>query len=136
MAECRPTMRFAMHRWFSHRALLLHLEFFLIVAACAVATAWQARRALGGNDLSWFYTFEWPILAGIAIAAWWHLIHENPQEREARKRERVEKDPAEPRPSGRRPPMAISGVPGPVGSFLGPAGLPTATVEPEQRSIA
>ena len=49
----------------------------------------------GGNGLSWFYTFEWPILAGIAIAAWWHLIHENPEEREARKRKRAEKDPAE-----------------------------------------
>jgi hypothetical protein len=88
-------MRFAMHRWFSRRAFLLHLEFFLIVAGCAVATWWQAHRALGGNSLSWFYTFEWPILAGIAIAAWWHLIHENPEEREARKRDRAEKDPAE-----------------------------------------
>ena len=88
-------MRFAMRRWFSLRALLLHLEFFLIVAGCAVATWWQAHRALGGNSLSWFYTFEWPILAGIAIAAWWHLIHENPEERQARKRERAEKDPAE-----------------------------------------
>jgi hypothetical protein len=75
--------------------MLLHLGFCLIVAGCAVATWWQARRALGGDGLSWFYTFEWPILAGIAIAAWWHLIHENPQEREARKLERAEKDPAE-----------------------------------------
>ena len=57
-----------MHRWFSPRALLLHLEFWLIVAGCAVATWWQAHRALAGNGLSWFYTFEWPILAGIAIA--------------------------------------------------------------------
>ena len=75
-----------MHRWLSRRALLLHLEFFLIVAGCAVATWWQATRALGGNGLSWFYTFEWPILAGIAIAAWWHLIHENPEERAAERR--------------------------------------------------
>jgi hypothetical protein len=88
-------MRFAMHRWFSPRAFLLHLEFFLIVAGCVVATWWQAHRALGGNTLSWFYTFEWPILAGIAIAAWWHLIHESPEEREDRKRKRAEKDPAE-----------------------------------------
>ena len=94
-ADYRPTMRFAMHRWFSARAIQLHLEFFLIVAGCAAATWWQARRALGGNGLSWFYTFEWPILAAIAIAAWWHLIHENPEQRAARKRERAEKDPAE-----------------------------------------
>jgi len=84
-----------MNRWFSARAMLLHLELSLLVAACAAATWWQARRALGGNGLSWFYTFEWPIFAGIAIAAWWHLIHENPTERAARKEQREEMDPAE-----------------------------------------
>ena len=83
-----------MHRWFSPRALLLHLEFWLIVAGCAVATWWQAHRALAGNGLSWFYTFEWPILAGIAIAAWWHLIHENPEERAA-PAARAKGDPAQ-----------------------------------------
>ena len=84
-----------MKRWFSPRAVLLHLEFLLLVAACAAATVWQARRALGGNGLSWFYTFEWPIFAGIAIAAWWHLIHEDPAARAARKQERTEVHPAE-----------------------------------------
>jgi hypothetical protein len=83
------------NRWFSPRALLLHLGFWLIVAGCGVATWWQANRALGGNGLSWFYTFEWPIFAGIAVAAWWHLIHEDPAEREDRKRERAEIDPLE-----------------------------------------
>jgi hypothetical protein len=84
-----------MHRWLSRRALLLHVEFLLIVVACGGATWWQASRALGGNGLSWFYSFEWPVLAGIAIAAWWHLIHEDPEERAARRRERAEADPAE-----------------------------------------
>ena len=88
------TMRLVMQRWFYPRALLLHVEVFLVVAGCAVATVWQARRALGGNGLSWFYTFEWPILAGIAIAAWWHLIHESAEAREARRRKREEVDPA------------------------------------------
>ena len=88
------TMRLVMRRWISPRALLLHVEVFLVVAGCAVATVWQARRALGGNGLSWFYTFEWPILAGIAIAAWWHLIHESAEAREARRRKREEVDPA------------------------------------------
>ncbi len=87
------TMRFVMHRWFSPRALLLHGECLLVVAGCGLATAWQARRALSGNGLSWFYTFEWPILAGIAIAAWWHLIHESAQAREARRKKREEVDP-------------------------------------------
>jgi hypothetical protein len=87
--HARSTILVVMQRWMSRRALLLHFEFLLLVAGCAAATWWQARRALGGNGLSWFYTFEWPILAGIAIAAWWHLIHEDPAERAARKRERA-----------------------------------------------
>jgi len=91
----RRTMLSTMNRWFSARALLLHVEFWLVVAACGAATWWQASRALAGNGLSWFYTFEWPIFAGIAVAAWWHLIHENPEERAARKQERATLDPAE-----------------------------------------
>jgi Na+/pantothenate symporter len=83
-----------MHRWLSRRAFLLHVEVLVIAVACGAATWWQASRALGGNGLSWFYTFEWPVLAGIAVAAWWHLIHEDPEERAARRRERA-KDPAE-----------------------------------------
>jgi hypothetical protein len=72
-------------RWFSRRALLLHLALSLVVAGCCLAAWWQATRALGGNGLSWFYTFEWPAFALIAIAAWWHLIHEDPEARAARK---------------------------------------------------
>jgi hypothetical protein len=87
--HARSTILDTMQRWLSRRAVLLHFEFLLLVAGCAAATWWQARRALGGNGLSWFYTFEWPILAGIAIAAWWHLIHEDPAERAVRKRERA-----------------------------------------------
>jgi hypothetical protein len=88
-------MRLVMKRWLSARALLLHVEFLLVVAACAAATVWQARRALGGNGLSWAYTFEWPIFAAIAIAAWWHLIHEDPEARAARRTEREAIDPTE-----------------------------------------
>jgi hypothetical protein len=82
-------------RWFSGRAVLLHFEVLIVVAACAAATVWQASRALGGNGLSWFYTFEWPVLAGIALAAWWHLVHEDAETRAARLRKREEVDPAE-----------------------------------------
>ncbi len=73
-------------RWFSRRSLLLHLEFGLVVVGCLAAGWWQATRALGGNGLSWFYSVEWPAFAVIAIAAWWHLIHEDPEVRESRKR--------------------------------------------------
>jgi len=83
-------------RWFSLRALLMHLGLLVFAAGCAAATWWQASRALGGNGLSWFYTFEWPIFIGIAVAAWWHLIHEDPAARAARLQQRIEEvDPVE-----------------------------------------
>jgi hypothetical protein len=91
----RHTMPCVMQRWLSPRALLLHTEFFLVVSACAVATVWQAKRALSGHGLSWFYTFEWPILAGIAVAAWWHLIHETAEARAARRQKREEVEPGQ-----------------------------------------
>lgn len=72
-------------RWFSRHAIFLHTEFFVFVAGCITATWWQASRALGGNDLSWFYTFEWPCFAAFLVAGWWHLIHEDPEAYRARK---------------------------------------------------
>jgi len=72
-------------RWFSRRALLLHLYTVLIIAACLTACWWQVTRALAGNGLSWFYSFEWPGFALVALAAWWHLVHEDEETRQARK---------------------------------------------------
>ena len=31
---------------------------------------WQLHRALGGNGLSWAYTFEWPLFAVFAVVFW------------------------------------------------------------------
>ena len=56
-----------------------------IVVACGVAAWWQVTRALSGNGLSWFYSLEWPAFALLAIAGWWHLIHEDPEHFRARK---------------------------------------------------
>jgi len=81
-------------RWFSPRAVLLHFELLLVATGCAIATWWQLSRALGGNGLSWFYTFEWPAFVAIAAAAWWHLIHEAPEQRAERLREREKIDPS------------------------------------------
>jgi hypothetical protein len=71
-------------RWLSRRALLLHLLLVFIVSACLLAAWWQLHRALDGNGLSWFYTFEWPVLAILSIYGWWHLITEDPEVRRAR----------------------------------------------------
>jgi hypothetical protein len=73
-------------RWLSKRAISLHVRCALVVVACAAAAWWQVTRALSGNGLSWFYSFEWPAFAILAIAGWWHLIHEDPERFKARKR--------------------------------------------------
>jgi hypothetical protein len=72
-------------RWLSPRALLLHLAMVVIVSGCALASWWQATRALSGNGLSWLYSVEWPIFGLIAIAGWWQLVHEDPEAYQARK---------------------------------------------------
>jgi hypothetical protein len=51
----------------------------IVVPTFAGLCVWQIRRALGGNDLSWAYVFEWPVFAGYAIYMWWRLLHEVPQ---------------------------------------------------------
>ncbi len=82
-----PTSRGARtrSRWLSPRALLLHLEVVLVAPACVGAGWWQATRALAGNGLSWVYSVEWPVFALLAIAGWWHLLHEDPGAYRARK---------------------------------------------------
>jgi hypothetical protein len=41
-------------------------------------TWWQVSRALGGNELSWVYTFEWPLFGTYAVYMWWKLVHDDP----------------------------------------------------------
>ncbi len=72
-------------RWLSPRALLLHVEVLVAAPGCALAGWWQATRALGGNELSWVYSVEWPIFACLALLGWWHLVHENPDAYRARR---------------------------------------------------
>jgi hypothetical protein len=77
-------------RWLSPRALLLHAEVLVIAPGCIVAAWWQATRALGGNELSWVYSVEWPVFALLAIGGWWHLVHEDPEVYRARRRRPVD----------------------------------------------
>jgi hypothetical protein len=37
---------------------------------------WQLRRALGGNSLSWAYTFEWPLFAVMGAFFWAKTIRD------------------------------------------------------------
>ncbi len=83
-------------RWFSARSLGLHLVWALIVAGCAIAGFWQLGRATGGNTLSWAYTFEWPAFAIVATIGWWQMIHDDPADRAARRRQHIEARAAHP----------------------------------------
>jgi hypothetical protein len=40
---------------------------------------WQLHRALGGNGLSWAYTFEWPLFAGFAVVFWAKTVRDELQ---------------------------------------------------------
>ena len=37
---------------------------------------WQLHRALAGNDLSWAYTFEWPLFAVFGVYFWARTIRD------------------------------------------------------------
>jgi DNA-binding transcriptional regulator of glucitol operon len=65
-------------RWLSKRALTLHLAVVLWFPGCLVAGWWQVTRALGGNDLSYLYSVEWPVFAVVGVWAWWMLVHTDP----------------------------------------------------------
>ncbi len=69
--------------WWSPRALSLHFTVVIVVGGCVALCWWQVTRAVGGNDLSWAYVFEWPFFAGYAVFLWWRLVHEPPTEEDA-----------------------------------------------------
>jgi hypothetical protein len=67
-------------RWFSRRAIGLHVVILVIVPTFFALCDWQVHRALAGNELSWAYVFEWPFFAGYAVYMWWRFIHETPDD--------------------------------------------------------
>lgn len=69
-------------RWFSRRALLLHLVVLIVVPTFLRLCVWQIDRALSGNELSWAYVFEWPFFAGYALYLWWKLIHDESNDKD------------------------------------------------------
>jgi hypothetical protein len=63
-------------RWWSPRAIGLHVVLLVVVPTFLALCDWQVHRALAGNGLSWAYVFEWPFFAGYAVFVWWKLVHE------------------------------------------------------------
>jgi len=56
-------------------ALRAHLTLTLGLALCAVAFWFEIGRAESGNELSWAYVLEWPLLAIFAVYMWWKILH-------------------------------------------------------------
>jgi hypothetical protein len=54
--------------------LRIHLGLVIALAICVPAFCFEVSRALGGNELSWAYVFEWPLLAAYAIYMWHRLL--------------------------------------------------------------
>jgi DNA-binding transcriptional regulator of glucitol operon len=52
------------------RWLAWHLFVTLATAGMIFLGEWQLHRALSGNELSWAYTFEWPLFAIFAVFFW------------------------------------------------------------------
>jgi hypothetical protein len=66
---------------FKPRWLAWHLLVALAAWGMAWLGDWQFHRAVGGNGLSWAYTFEWPLFAGFAVVFWARTIKDEFQMR-------------------------------------------------------
>ncbi|HEX7444740.1 MAG TPA: hypothetical protein VF320_12670, partial [Acidimicrobiales bacterium] len=66
-----PAPRPAPARLTGSEAAKLHVTLAAGLALCAGAFWFEVRRALGGNELSWAYVFEWPLFAAFALYMWW-----------------------------------------------------------------
>ena len=62
-------------KWFSPRAILLHLTLVGWVSGCLAAAWWQIARAADGNVLSYLYAVEWPVFAIAGVLGWYALLN-------------------------------------------------------------
>jgi hypothetical protein len=71
-AASGPVWRFL----FEPRWLAWHLFAVVAVGGMLWLGDWQYHRAVGGNGLSWAYTFEWPLFAGFGVVFWARTIRD------------------------------------------------------------
>jgi hypothetical protein len=71
-ADDPPVWRFLISR----KWLLWHLTAVVGVWGMLWLGDWQYHRALGGNGLSWAYTFEWPMFACFGAFFWARTIRD------------------------------------------------------------
>ncbi len=65
-------------KWTTTRALYAHLTLLVVFPGFFALAYWQFHRAISGNELSWAYTFEWPIFAFYAVYLWWTIVNDDP----------------------------------------------------------
>jgi hypothetical protein len=70
-------------------AFRAHLTLVFGLALCAVAFWFELGRAERGNELSWAYVFEWPLLGIFAVYMWWNVL--DPSRQEKVREKKVEK---------------------------------------------
>jgi hypothetical protein len=71
-ASTAPVWRFLIEpRWLGWHLLMVVSFFGMLWLG-----DWQLHRALGGNGLSWAYTFEWPLFAVFAVVFWARTIRD------------------------------------------------------------
>jgi DNA-binding transcriptional regulator of glucitol operon len=67
------------HRWrlvVQPRWLCWHAFAVLATVGMLWLGDWQLRRAESGNELSWAYTFEWPLFAIFGVYFWARTIRD------------------------------------------------------------
>jgi hypothetical protein len=62
-------------RFTAKSAIKTHLTLLFGLVLCGIAFWFELGRAERGNELSWAYVFEWPLLALFAIYMWWKILH-------------------------------------------------------------
>jgi cell division protein FtsB len=62
-------------KYFSRRALGLHLALVVWVTVCISAAWWQVGAAILGNSLSYLYAVEWPAFAVLGVFGWYALLN-------------------------------------------------------------
>jgi len=62
-------------KYFSKRALGLHLSLVVWIAICLSAAWWQVGRAIQGSSLSYLYAIEWPAFAILGFFGWYALLN-------------------------------------------------------------
>jgi DNA-binding transcriptional regulator of glucitol operon len=62
-------------KYFSPRAIGLHVAVILWVLLSASAAWWQVGRAIQGNSLSFLYSIEWPVIGVLGVLGWFAMLN-------------------------------------------------------------